>query len=227
MHAQDRYALALALLEGDRDSRQVLADLLEEQADRGLAQWARGGSNSTLRRLEFAMMLLPCRAALGLAIGFMEHAFTVKSDAALFRPLAARIKQWCGGQFSGDELVAHCVALISSMPQDWGFRPKGGRRTGVRNTHLKSAIQSLGEAVQSAVNVEQAAQGAATSGTPRHWETMALQHLRAVARAGQNQALPSRSPATATPTSTELDWQIEQAKILFQQLLAEESPWPR
>jgi hypothetical protein len=40
MHAHDRYALALAILEGDRDARKVLADLLDEEGERGLAQWA-------------------------------------------------------------------------------------------------------------------------------------------------------------------------------------------
>ena len=70
MHT-DRYTLALAMLDGDRAARQVLADMLEEQDERGLAQWAREGRKDKRRTLEFVVMLLACRPGIGLAAKFV------------------------------------------------------------------------------------------------------------------------------------------------------------
>lgn len=235
MDSHDRYVLAIAMLDNDRDARKVLADLLWEQGERGLAQWARQGSNTKLRRLDFALMLLPCRPAIGLAVVFLEHAFKARADNAVFAKLTTRMLQWNRGVVQSAELLPDCQALIAGMPSDWGVliihstylrRPRA-RSTGLHNPNLKVAIESLVAAVTCAIRAEEAQTGDAPSGTPRHWESMALLHLRAVARASQNQALPARSPTAATPAPTEIDWQIEQTKTQFQRLLSGDDPWPK
>jgi hypothetical protein len=227
MDSHDRYVLAIAMLDGDRDARKILADLLEEQGERGLAQWARGGSNQKHRRLDLALMLLPCRAAISLAVDFVEHAFPSRADKTLFGPLAERVKQWHLSEFSDAAMASYGQRWIADMPYGWGIRPRGMRNTGVRNANLKAAIESLVAAVTCAVNAELATHGAAPSGTPRHWESMTLLHLRAVARASQNQALPVRSATAATAAPTEIVWQIEQTKTQLQQLLAGDRTWPK
>jgi hypothetical protein len=68
MHAHDRYALALAILEGDRDARKVLADCWTR---RGSAAW-RKGRNRLENRLDFAIMNLPCDDALLLGAHFLD-----------------------------------------------------------------------------------------------------------------------------------------------------------
>ena len=70
MDGIDRYVLGLAVLEGDRDARKILADLLEEQGDRGLAAWARRCKARSKNRLDLAIMLLPYREALRLGSDF-------------------------------------------------------------------------------------------------------------------------------------------------------------
>jgi hypothetical protein len=226
MHAHDRYALALAILEGDRDARKVLADLLEEEGERGLAQWARGGSNQKHRRLEFALMLLPGRVGIELAIVLVQHAFSSKADATIHDGLSVHIFDWLRGEISGVAVVDRCREFIASMPESWGVRLRGARNVGRHNANLKEAVQSLAAAVESAVQADLAEQGDAVTGTPRHWEMMSRQHLRAVLRAGQNQAQPKRRPASPPPL-TEVDWQLEMTKSLFNQLLSEGSPWPK
>jgi hypothetical protein len=226
MHAHDRYALALAILEGDREARTVLADLLEEEGDRGLAQWARGGSNQKHRRLEFALMLLPGRAGIELAIVLVQHAFSSKADTTIHAGLTGPISAWLQGEISGVAVVDRCREFIASMPESWGVRPRGARSVGRHNANLKEAVQSLAAAVESAVQASLAEQGDAVAGTTRHWEMMSRQHLRAVLRAGQNQAKPKRQSGTPPPP-TEVDWQLEMTKSLFNQLLSEDSPWPK
>ena len=227
MDSHDRYVLAIAMLEGDRDARKVLADLLEEEGERGLAQWARQGSHTKLRRLDFALMLLPCRSAMVLAIVFLKHAFKTRADNAVYAGFTTRVLEWQHGQINNEELLAECRTLIEGMPVDWGVSQPRARRTGRHNPNLRAAIESLVAAVTSAIQAEQVQAGVALSGTPRHFESTALLHLRAVARASQNQVLPARSPTAATPPPTEIDWQIEQAKALFQRLLSGDDRWPK
>lgn len=219
MHAHDRYILATAVLDGDRDARKVLADLLEEQGERSLAQWARQGRSPKHRRLEFVLMLLPCRTAIGLAKDFVVHAFTDRQDVRLLDRFPTFLAQWCTGELENEGFLAFCRGYQAGMPLDWGVvRPRLKPR-GESNPHLKIAIECLIEAARFAVFAAQSAAGEPVSGTPEHSETMAIQQLRIVATACRRQALLARRPAKPTPADTEIDFQIERTKASLQQLL--------
>jgi hypothetical protein len=207
MDAHDRYALAIALLEGDREARKVLADLLEEQGDRGLAQWARGGGNAKHRRLDFALMLLPCGDAIRLSMEFMRHACGDRENARLLRSSEWIIDQWETGQRTAGELMSWCESVLAGLhPVNPAF---------CRNV----ARNHLLEAIRCSVRAAECEAGGANSGTPRHWQTTTGHHLRVVAAACQKQAQPKRPPALPTPAPTEIDWQIERTRELFQRLL--------
>jgi len=218
MSAHDRYALAIALLDGDREARKILADLLEEQGDRGLAQWARGGGNAKHRRLEFALMLLPCRDAIRLAMEFIQHVFTSRADTRRFIEHSAGIfAQWDAGTAPNKALQLYCESILAALPFD--IPTSRATQSARRGTNRNLASKNLFEAIRCVVRAAQVEAGEAIAGTSRHWQTTAQQHLRAVATACQNQALPKRTPIAATPPPTEIDWQIERTKSLLQRLL--------
>jgi len=63
----------MAVLDGERDAHKILGDLLEEQGQRGLAQWARSRKSKRRKRLDFVLALLPHDAAIRLACDFVGH----------------------------------------------------------------------------------------------------------------------------------------------------------
>jgi hypothetical protein len=227
MPAHDRYALAISLLDGDRQARKILADLLEEEGERGLAQWARQGGNRKQQRLDLVLMLLPCRQAISHVTEFVLHAFTSKADLKLLATLPSQIEHWASGKLEDEEMAAICRGLLRGLPSDWGMRA-GRKRLGLFNRNLRVVIEELAAAVECAISASLSENGILQSGTPRHWHTAAVEHLRMVAAACQNQALPPRDPHKATSPPIEIDWQIERTKTLMERLLIEqESPWPK
>lgn len=106
MDAHDRYILALAMLEGDRDARKILADLLEEQGERGLAQWARQGHRSTYRQIEFAIMLLPCVGALTFGTELVDYSTSQSTARSFVEPEVTQIRKWLAGECSRQEMEA-------------------------------------------------------------------------------------------------------------------------
>lgn len=69
----ERCLLALSLLDGEIESRQILADLLEEEGDAGLATWARGRKGNLRKQFEIALGVLPARVTVRIACEFAEH----------------------------------------------------------------------------------------------------------------------------------------------------------
>jgi hypothetical protein len=69
----DRCSLALAVLEGEKDANKILADLLEDSGQRGLAQWARARKGKLRKRLDFVLAILPYEAVVQLACDFVDH----------------------------------------------------------------------------------------------------------------------------------------------------------
>ncbi len=69
----ERCFLALSILEGDRDSHHILADLLEEEGDAGLAEWARARKGSQRKKFDIAIGVLPARLNVRLACAFAIH----------------------------------------------------------------------------------------------------------------------------------------------------------
>jgi hypothetical protein len=227
MSAQDRYAFAISLLDGDRQARKILADLLEEDGERGLAQWARQGGNRKQQRLDLVLMLLPCRQAIGLVSEFVFHAFTSRADLKLLAMLPQQIGRWLAGKIDDQQIAEICRGRLQSLPSDWG-RPSGRRRLGLFNGNLRVVIEELAAAIQCAINADLAARGALATGTPRSWHTTSVEHLRMVAAACQNQMTPARDPRKPTEPSLEINWQIARTKTLLEHLLTgPEPPWPK
>jgi hypothetical protein len=110
MLAHDRYALALSMLEGDAESRTVLADLLEEAGDIELAQRARSRRRSTMRTLQLGLDLLPCRTMIGFA------SETVKESLGLFPGflgfhgdlIVLAVERWAGKRIDAAEALEIC-----------------------------------------------------------------------------------------------------------------------
>jgi hypothetical protein len=69
----DRCSLALAVLEGEKDANKILADLLEDSGQRGLAQWARARKGKLRKRLDFVLAILPYEVVAQLACDFVDH----------------------------------------------------------------------------------------------------------------------------------------------------------
>jgi hypothetical protein len=96
MDTHDRYVLLLDMLEGDREARKVLADLLEDEGERSLAQWARRGRKGIRRQLEFSTMLLPSLPALKLGADIIEATLGDVRDNGV-RPSLAVVRTWLEG----------------------------------------------------------------------------------------------------------------------------------
>jgi len=216
MYLYDRYALALAMLDGDRDARKVLADLLEEQGERGLAQWARQGSNSKHKQLDFALALLPYRTAIALANGFVLHAFTEPSDIRVLGKLPEQIERWSQEPLEDEGMWAFCRGFLAGTAFDIGSRP---RRNGYSNPHLKQVVESLVEAIRCSFFAANRTGDDTICGTPRHFEITAIREVRLVATACRQQTRPDPPRFKRTITLYEIDWQIQRIKAIFQQLL--------
>lgn len=79
---QTRYSLVLEIVRKREGANLVLADLLEEEGEIDLAQWARGLRLTVLKRIEFALQCLPTEIGLRLACVFLEHALDDCRNAA-------------------------------------------------------------------------------------------------------------------------------------------------
>jgi uncharacterized protein (TIGR02996 family) len=75
MDTLDRHLLTLAMLRGDRAARLVLADLLDEQGDMGLANFARRARMSGDADLDLALHMLDSRQVVAIGCEFVgRHA---------------------------------------------------------------------------------------------------------------------------------------------------------
>lgn len=94
----DRYALALGILDREPLTNRVFADLLEEQGDVGKAAWARAGVSSRARRIRFVLNVLPYTDVFYLGNQFLFHAFLTAKvnfhDEAVWASYQQRIDDW-------------------------------------------------------------------------------------------------------------------------------------
>lgn len=223
MPAHDRYALAIALLEGDRQARKILADLLEEQGDRGLAQWAREGRNRPQRRLDLTIMLLPCHLAIGLAADFLKESTFQRQSQEAFN-LVAAIHQWCRRALPGREAHGRCIRELETWRQK---RSNLWIRVDNREaTIVGSGADLIVEALRCAV----AATEARASGFPAvALETLAYQQVRQVVKLAARESFPPvMAPDGSMRYLSSIDWQIERTKALLAHLLTtQDDVWPR
>ena len=77
-------ALALDVLNNQRDAHKILGDLLEEMGDTAGAQFARSDRKNPRKRLDLAIGLLPMLAAARIACDYFVHICQVRQDAFTF-----------------------------------------------------------------------------------------------------------------------------------------------
>jgi hypothetical protein len=70
---QARCGLALGILDNEPDAHRILGDLLEEDGETGLAQWARSKKNGRRKRLDIVLAILHPQLSVRLATEFMSH----------------------------------------------------------------------------------------------------------------------------------------------------------
>ncbi|MFK7768142.1 MAG: hypothetical protein AB8B55_13040 [Mariniblastus sp.] len=85
----ERLMLVVDMLDGVPESHKILADLLEESGDRGLAQWARSRKSNQKKRLSFALAVLPYRKSLQIGCHFL--ATRLNSEGLWIEPLVEEI----------------------------------------------------------------------------------------------------------------------------------------
>lgn len=74
---RELYTFALEILDRQPAAHIVVADLLEELGDQGLAQWARSRKSNLRKRLDLVLAMLPCEVTLILGCDFVQHAVEV------------------------------------------------------------------------------------------------------------------------------------------------------
>jgi hypothetical protein len=140
--AFDQYTLALSVLDGEPDAHRLLADLLDEHGERGLAQWARAGKAKRQRRLDFVIAVLPANLSVSLASEFLGYALAPLEEAQnLLHNALTPIRQWAAAP-AGDPPARALAALASSTP--WIFGVRDVDRAS-QSLHMASALlrQSL------------------------------------------------------------------------------------
>jgi hypothetical protein len=202
MHLHDRYALALAMLDGDRDARKVLADLLEEQGERGLAQWARQGRNRLERQLDLAIMLLPPEVALILGAEFLDKS-AVDSRATLLERSSVVVQRWVEGTVEDAEtlqILGMQMRLFDPTPSYY-----------VNN---RDAMEHLIQAIHCLISAGRCATNESPHKTA-YWRLEANQAVRHVSRI-------TRQRGEST------NWQVRRTVAQFKNLLTSQaSPWPK
>ncbi len=128
-HWQDKMIFALSLLDGDREAHRILADMLEEEGDPGLANWARSRKGKRHKRLDFVLALLPHRISLRIACDFLVQSLTMvkqqestgfgmtHQDDSFFPSLLSAVKgiaDWTQGTIADETLdeYRHTVASV-------------------------------------------------------------------------------------------------------------------
>jgi hypothetical protein len=178
----DRYILGLAIVEGDRPARAILADYLEESGERGLAQWARKCGPTNRDRLEFGLMLLPCETSLALAAEFLKGArFPSWSRRRKFLAEYRAWKQEATGTEPFDSYRERMTGHLAWKTKHYG-------QPSIRSSAAHRAqwcANSFIEAMHCAHNfrgTQQREEGEATDGKSYHWQLQANQHVREVSK---------------------------------------------
>ena len=228
MDQVDRYVLGLAVLEGDRDARKILADLLEEQGDRGLAAWARKCKGKTSRHLDLVLMLLPARTSVKLGSEFLSASVAdVQGNELLAaQQLTAIVRRWYLGEIDDTNVVSVCRAEISRIQSDrrqtFPIRYSESDSLSLRRMEAHRLALILG--LQNVVSAT-----AASDSNPRlirHFEQQASHKVREIAKGTQTWIVPETS--NLGDRCSGLQWQISRTKAVLNHLISpKEYPWPK
>ena len=96
MYARNRLQLLHSIILGEQDANEILADLLEEEGNKAMAQRARGlkSLGGTERRLDFVLAVLPYRMTLRLGLEFLAAASSRSGVALSIIPRLKEVWDW-------------------------------------------------------------------------------------------------------------------------------------
>lgn len=248
MDSLDYYVLALAVLEGDRDARAVLADLLEERSERGLAIWARRCKVTQVRRLDFAIMLLPCEVTMELGgelvmqcqvlTGTNAFSRIERDGGSINRELLGALEAWSENV---DFLEAFQAWLAERHPRESFDKDRDRLRNMARavivpgNLRSSAARDSFDQqrAVCRAMNLLIDAMEYAhrrrlypdqsASRQSRDWELQANSRIRKLART-MDQACRVASRRDESLKDQGVAWQVQQVKAAYDRLFQNNQP---
>lgn len=225
MHDDERFFLLLEMLDGDKHAHKVLADLLEERGERGLAQWARARKIRSTKRLQFALALIPSRLGVPLACDFVEHALEQRrqfeerdaSRTDVVLNVVARLREAVCNEQLREQTAAICGSL-AELP-------------GTSTLHFAAA--SLSSAVRAALEADRCKSFAQS----RHLEEQSRLFVRRTAKEAAKLAWYDQDSESKRrlrrwlgtafgdgliydphSTAKELRWQIERTKEILEQV---------
>jgi hypothetical protein len=92
--SDDKLVFLAALLNGDRDARKILGDLLEDEGDRQLAELARSKKKSPPKLIELALCVVPVRVGLAAVMDFYANALSFGNERDEFLRYLEQINRW-------------------------------------------------------------------------------------------------------------------------------------
>ena len=199
----DRFTLALGVLDGEKDAHRILADMLEDQGDRGLAQWARARKGRRGKRLDFVLAVLPYKTSLRLGCDFLDHAIKTKKGRRkrAFKQTSFEIYEISKWVVSPTE-DAHISQFLNSPSPEYAEELRLALRFAVQADELERNSefpQSRARASESRTAVRRVAR-----------------QSREIAAAIANR---SRRSWVTQESSEELDWQISHTHRVVSELL--------
>lgn len=188
-----RYSLGLAVVEGDRPARGILGDLLEEQGERGLAQWARRCGPNQRARLELGIMLLPCEVSLDVGREFLEWScreIAAWAELKDFLAVYAHFKADRESARSFDKTRAELNEAIPKLQPVYDPWTRNYRRDAPAHWQqqaVRRGFEAFGAAMQCVHNFR-LSQRDDGDGKTYHWQLTANQHIREVSQSLHVQA---------------------------------------
>lgn len=196
-HASDLFILALGVLNQDEGTHHILGDLLEEEGDLGMAQWARAKKNNRYKRLDFVLGILPYHVALDCVAEFAIQAIKISTEyVKSFRtrvdyyevsscePITsalANIQMWARREEMEESISRSLSVLANYQVEPYDIREK------------TSLMQSMHIATQCAV----AADRLNEMGEYRDARKHALESRNAIRRAAKSARLVSEPAGTS------------------------------
>jgi hypothetical protein len=251
--SDERLHFALGILDGEPDAHRVVADLLEEQGEPGLADWARGRKNNGRKRLEFAIGLLPPDAAVRLGCDFAEHVLngvrrTIRVVPQILNAVASIRESFRARPEAtaiSDSALSWAEFLVSQELLDlYDENITRWERQFTVLFELRAGLERLSQTVRHVLSAnEQRRDGNERKAV--HLEHQARVAVRKLARRMREAALPAAQPqgtrrrffglivAPDPPPAAwvhpgaakadELRWQMERTRVVIEELL-QESP---
>ncbi|MFK8112937.1 MAG: hypothetical protein AB8B91_12080 [Rubripirellula sp.] len=124
----DRIVLLNEYLGGNEEARAILADLLDEEREPGLASWARAPVKTVYKRLDFVLATLPYMLTLRLSSEYYLRALEqIEAKVSLSDGLD-EVVQWtelvqCVDSEGAAELMNSACGILSRVCPDWSLVP--------------------------------------------------------------------------------------------------------